>query len=187
MCSRARPHGFSLIELVFFIIVVGVAFAGTVLMYTQATRGSVDPVVRKQALAIAASLLEEIQLRGFTYCDADDANVYTATSASVGPGACAAIAETCCGPDAGETSRTTYDHVNDYHGFQMLSGIQDITGTLVPGLNAYSVTSVTVANAGATFSLPADEVLLIGVTVAAPAGIGVTLHGYRFRYAPNSP
>ena len=49
-------------------------------LYGQLTKASVDPLVRKQALAIAASLMEEIQLKGFTYCDPDDPNVYTATS-----------------------------------------------------------------------------------------------------------
>src|SRR5438445_4903742 len=117
MCTKVRSLGLSLIELVFLIVILGIGFGATFLLYTQATKGSVDPVVRKQVLAIATSLLEEIELRGFTYCDPDDANVYTATSATVGPGACASIAENAMGPDAGETARALFDNVNDYHGF----------------------------------------------------------------------
>ena len=188
MFSRARSRGLSLIELVVFIVVLSIGFAATLVLYNQAVTASVDPIVRKQVLAIATSLLEEIELRGFTYCDPDDANVYTATSATVGAGGCATIAEVLMAPDAGETTRALFDNVNDYHGFQMLSGIQDIQGNAVPGLGAYSVTNVTVATAGGTFGLAdVNDALLITVTVTGPTNVSVTLSGYRFRYAPNSP
>jgi len=72
MSSRRGSLGLSLIEVVVFIIVLGVGFSGILILYNQTTRASVDPVVRKQAVAIATSLMEEIQLRGFTYCDPDD-------------------------------------------------------------------------------------------------------------------
>jgi len=197
LCNRRRVLGLSLIEMVVFIIVLGVGFAGVTVLYNQATTSSVDPVVRKQVLAIATSVLEEIELRGFTFCDPDDANVYTATAATVGvgPANCATKAEAPpYGPDTtpvDETSRGQYDNVNDYHGFQMLSGITDVTGTTVPGLSGYQVSSVTVAtvtNAASTFSLSSDEdLLLISITVTGPTAVSVTLQGYRFRYAPNSP
>src|SRR5258708_11416226 len=119
MFNSARSAGLSLIELAVFIVVLAIGFAGTLMVYNQAVTGSVDPIVRKQVLAIASSLLEEIELRGFTYCDPDDANVYTATSATVGAGGCATIAESAMGPDAGETTRALFDNVNDYHGFKM--------------------------------------------------------------------
>jgi MSHA pilin protein MshD len=195
MCRKRFQSGLSLIEMVVFIIVLAIGFTGLVVLYNQMTTASVDPVVRKQVLAIATSLLEEIQLRGFTYCDPDDANVYTATSATVGVGAgqCATKAEAPpFGPDASpvnESGRSLYDNVNDYHGFQMLSGITDITGSTVPGLGAYQVTGVSVSSVGtsAPFSLADnDDALSISVTVTGPAGVSVTLEGYRLRYAPNS-
>src|SRR5690348_18467212 len=84
MSTRGRTRGLSLIEVIVFIVVLGVAFAGMLILYNQVTRSSVDPLVRKQALAIAEALLEEIELMPFTYCDPDDANVTSAGSASVG-------------------------------------------------------------------------------------------------------
>jgi MSHA pilin protein MshD len=185
MSSRRNELGLSLIEMVVFIIVLAIGFTGLVVLYNQTTKTSVDPVVRKQVLAIATSLLEEIELRGFTYCDPDDANVYSASSAA----GCASIAESpTLGPDAGETTRSKFDNVNDYHGFQMLSGITDITGATVPNLSGYQVTGVTVVPAGTSFSLADNQdALSIAVTVTGPAGVSVTLQGYRFRYAPNSP
>jgi MSHA pilin protein MshD len=184
MCPRRRSHGVSLIEVVILIVVVAIGFMALFVLQSNTVQSTVDPVVRKQALAIASSLMEEIQLRGFTFCDPDDANVYTATSATVGGSGCLATVE-AMGPEAGE-SRQKFDNVNDYNGLAM-TGIRDITGNTVSGLEQYSA-SVAVTDAAATFSLPeADAALLITVTVTGPANVAVTLHGYRLRYAPNSP
>jgi len=69
----SRQGGLSLIELVVFIVIVSVSIAGIFLVLNRATQTSADPVARKQALAIAESLLEEIELMPFTLCDPDDA------------------------------------------------------------------------------------------------------------------
>ncbi len=97
MSIRRRSTGFSLIEVVVFIVVLGIAFVGMLVLYNRVTSASVDPMVRKQALAIASSLLEEIELRAHTFCDPDDPNVYTATSTA----GCTIIE--AIGPEAGET------------------------------------------------------------------------------------
>ena len=187
MSGKSRSRGMSLIEVVVFIVVFGIGIAGVVTLYSQLTKASVDPVVRKQALAIAASLMEEIQLRGFTYCDPDDPNVYTAPSTPC------TTAE-AIGPEAGETRYAVprFDNVNDYHGFSMSgASIHDVTDTQIPGMNGYSV-SVSVAEASADFpaglnAVLANEALRITVSVTGPAGVSVSLQGYRLRYAPNSP
>ena len=192
MSDRRRVGGLSLIEVVVFIVVLGIGIAGIVALYNQVTRASVDPLVRKQTLALAASLLEEIELRGFTLCDPDDPNVMTGTTTG-----CTAGYSESIGPDtnpaplpvAAETRYASpfFDHVNDYHNFSMAgAGIRSADGTNVTGLADYSV-SVAVANAGGDFGLTADHVLLITVTATHTTGLTVSLQGYRFRYAPDSP
>jgi MSHA pilin protein MshD len=180
----------SLIEVAVFIVVLGIGIAGTVILYNQLTRASVDPMVRKQTLAIASSLLEEIEMRAFTHCDTDDANVFTA-----GAGGCTAGYAENFGPDtvpasAAETryADPRFDNVNDYDGFNMVgANIRGADGQFVPSLAGYRVT-VSVANAGASFGLAADAALLITVTASHDGtGTSVALQGYRFRYAPNSP
>ena len=82
---RHRPraeHGISLVELIVFIVIVGIAAAGVVGALNMATRASTDPMIQKQALAIAEALLEEVQLQPFTYCDPDDPNAASALSAA---------------------------------------------------------------------------------------------------------
>ncbi len=178
--SMTDARGLSLVELLVFIAVVGVAVTGVLAVYNQTTRSSADPVVRKQALAIAESLLEEVLAQPYTYCDPDDPAVETAT----GPGDCAT--PEASGPEAGEArgaALTPFDNVNDYAGL-VLAAITDVTGTAVPGLNGYAA-AVDVQAAGAFNGLPAGETLLVTVTVTAPGNQGVSLSGYRTRYAPN--
>ena len=189
MCTRRlRRRGFTLIELVVFITIVGIATGGVLLAYDHAVRGSADPIVRKQALAIAESLLEEIQQMPFTYCDPDDPAASQATSAAV-----CAIPETA-GPEAGETrysAATPFDNVNDYGGatsgapgFSM-APIRDLTDVAITGLGAYTA-SVTLTDVpgGTLPGVPAGEALLLTVTVTGPSNVSVTLDSYRTRYAP---
>ena len=97
--TRRRCAGISLIELVVFIVVVAIGIGGVVATYSQYTKSSVDPIVRKQALAVAESLLEEVALQPFTYCDPTDPAVYTATSATAAQ--CPILPE-ASGPEAGQ-------------------------------------------------------------------------------------
>lgn len=181
--------GLTLVELVIAIALIGIAVAAILLVINYTTRNSADPMVRKQALAIAESLLEEVELQSFTYCDPDDANVLTATGAFVGAGGCLATVE-ALGPEA-ETrysSAAPFDNVNDYHNFDTNtapSGIRDITGAQIGGsaLGSYRATvSVTQQALG---TIPAAESLRITVNVTGPGNTSITLDGYRTRYAPN--
>lgn len=171
-----------------FIVILSVALAGILGTFNLNAQHSADPMVQKQALAIAESLLEEIELMPFTYCDPDDANATTATDAA----GCATTAEGT-GAEADETrysAATPYDNVNDYDGFEMKAGnggILDITGAPVGGagtLDAYSV--VVAVTPTALGTVPASDSLLITVTVTGPGSTSVVLNGYRTRYAPNA-
>jgi len=181
--SSSRQRGLSLIEVVVFIVVLGIAIAGMAVLYNQVTLASVDPLVRKQAVAIANSLMEEVQLRPFTYCDPDDPLVFTAANAA----ACG-IPETIGAEGETRYADPRYDNVSDYNGFKMTSSIQDVSNVTINGLAGYSA-EVAVAAAGGSFpaAVPVDDALRITVTVTGPANVRVVLDGYRLRYAPNSP
>jgi MSHA pilin protein MshD len=201
MCTRPNQRGISLIELIMFIVIVSVALAGILLVMNVTARSSADPLIHKQALAIAESMLEEIELMPNTFCDPDDPTATTATSPAVVAGGCTVRVE-ALGPDAAfapyqtvaetRTSATTpYDNVNDYNTFSMAAGaLQDITGAAV-GPAGYAVTSVVVTNngmpaAGANPPIANTEALLIRVTVTGPDNLPVVLEGIRTRYAPRA-
>ena len=189
-----RTRGVTLVELIVFIVIVGVAMSALFAIFGTITKASADPQVRKQVLAIAESLMDEVALMPFTYCDPDDANAATALNAA----GCATTPE-AIGPEAlnvppggpAETrtgSVRPFDNVNDYHGFSMGPGIQDITNAPIAGLGAYSanITVTQTALASGVDLIPAADSLLISVTVTGPGGVSTTLEGYRTSYAPNT-
>jgi MSHA pilin protein MshD len=176
-------RGASLIEVIVFIVVVSVAAAAVLGALQWSTRASVDPMIRKQVLAIAESLLEEILLQPWTWCDPGDANVATASSAA----GCASLPESI-GPEAGESRYSTaspFDNVNDYHGFAM-TGIRNVLNDAVAGLESYSATvgvrEFTLADASGV----AAPALRVTVTVTGPANAQVVMEGFRTRHAPNA-
>jgi len=181
---RYSQRGLTLVELVMFIVIVSVALAGVLTVLNVTTKSSADPMIRKQMLAIAEALLEEVQVKAFTWCDLDDANASTTTSA----GGCATTAE-AMGPEAGETRSsptTPFDNVNDYDGSSLASPISDVTATSTAPAG-YSAT-IAVAN-DASFGvaagfLPSTEVLRITVTVSHGSDT-LVIEGYRTRYSPN--
>lgn len=87
MCmTRQRQRGFTLIELIIFIVVVAAGLAGILSVMDSVVKSSADPMVRKQAMAAAESILEEIMLKA--YLDPDGVT--------------------------GEATRQTTDDVDDY-------------------------------------------------------------------------
>ena len=195
MCiETVRCRGISLIEQIVFIIIISVGVVGLISTMSVSIRHSADPMIRKQALVIAESLLTEVLNQPFTWCDPDDANANTATSAA----GCALVANDQNKGGAALTSSTPagearnggvgsqFDNVADYGGYGQTNATDAAGNNL---MNGYA-TRVDVTRVGATFpragggTLPDDAVLRVDVTVTPPGGEVITLSGYRFRYAP---
>jgi MSHA pilin protein MshD len=184
---RSRQGGLTLVELIMFIVIVSVGIAGVLVAMNVTVQHSADPLITKQALAIAESLLEEIELQPYTICDPTDDNVTTATAANE----CASLAQGI-GPSPSNASRFTqlniprFNNVGDYAGYSM-NPVIDISGSPVAALSAYRA-DVSISNPAAAINgVPASEILKIDVRVRGPSNTDLTLTGYRFRYAPNSP
>ena len=185
--SVLLQRGISLVELIMFIVIISVALVGILQVMTLVTRHSADPLVHKQALAIAESLLEEVELKHFTYCDPDDPIAATATSST----ACATPekigAETISGVKetrGGAGFNGQFDNVSDYNDF-VAGPVTDINGVAAPAGYTAAIAVAETALAG----IPSTESLFITVTVDNPAcemHPCITLNGYRTRYAPRS-
>ncbi|MDP1734413.1 MAG: type II secretion system protein [Sulfuritalea sp.] len=180
MYARSRQHGVTLIELIVFIVIVGVALTGMLTVLNLTGRSGADPMIRKQMLAIAEGLMDEVAAQPFTWCDPNDPAAATAISAAV----CAT--PEVMGFEAGETrggAVTPFDNVNDYNG---LAGIStSITGTAMPAGYTAAITVAPSALGPAASLVPAAASLLITVTVSFNTE-NLTIEGYRTRYAPNS-
>lgn len=205
VCSRRHARGLTLIELIMFIVIVSVGVAGILGVMNLTNKSSADPVIHKQALAIAEAYLEEVLAMPFTYCDPDDANAATAEAAVLVPPPanptlrCATNIEVLGAENMGglETRGGTppFDNVNDYSALTTAApSTVDNPGTPIAGLDGYTVTVAIVTAAlgsggtvvAATDANGAPLSLRVTVTVTGPAGTTVRLDGYRTRYAPNA-
>lgn len=189
MCARPvsrRSAGVTLIELIVFIVVVSVGVVGVLSTMGPMVRDSANPMIRKQMVAVAESLMLEVLRQPFTYCDPDDVNVLSATSTAgcTGGGAGSqdkgGAALTSSTP-AGETRLGVpqFDNVADYGGYAQ-NPVTDINGA---NAMAGYASLVTVARAGATFGLAPQDALQVSVAVSFGTE-SFTLSAYRFRYAP---
>jgi MSHA pilin protein MshD len=148
----ARPRGFTLIELIIFIVVVAAGLAGILSVMNTVVKSSADPMIRKQTVAIAESLLEEILLKDYAKPTGS-----TATGFSSGG------------------ARSLYDCVDDYSGYNTTAGIVDATGATVSGLTGYNISpAVTVTST----TLNSVAVKVVVVSVTGPQG-AINLTGYR--------
>lgn len=194
-CKRAAARGFTIIELVVFIIIVSIAVIGLLSVFSVTTNRSADPQLRKQALVIAEGMLEEIMLARFTFCDPTDPNAETAASV-----AGCSVPERA-GQETGGVGRP-FDNVSDY--------VTQFATPAVPAATAYTTdaagnnfpagyaaqVSITpdagLGPAGLRIT-PADDFanmtvlrITVRVTYGANASQNVTLDGYRTRHAPNA-
>ncbi|MGA8863488.1 MAG: type II secretion system protein [Gallionella sp.] len=155
MCTRHRQLGISLVELIMFIVIVSVALVGILLVMDVTEKGSADPLVHKQALAAAQSLLEEIELQDFNPAGAHA--IVTLTNRA-----------------------TQYHIVSDYQGFNT-TGIYNVDGTgPIAGLANYNA-SVTETNT-ALNGIAAGNAVFITVTVTDLHGNPIQVSGYRTAY-----
>jgi len=151
----SRQSGASLIELIMFIMIISIALAGILLVMNLTTGHSADALVRKQAQAVAESLLEEIEMHPFSGIFAGP---YT------------------------QANRTSFDNVFNYNGFASGNFPADGALIVVPGLGNYNVVAAVTALPSAWGTIPAASAVQITVTVTDPAGQVTAATGYRTNY-----
>ena len=62
MFISRRSAGFTLVELILLMVVFSIGLAGILIVINTSVSRSADPVLRKQAMAVAESMMEEITL-----------------------------------------------------------------------------------------------------------------------------
>lgn len=134
-------HGFTLIELIVFIVIVSAGLAGILVVMNTVVKSSGEPMVQKQGVAIAESLLEEILLKSYS----NPVGGYSGTA------------------------RDQFDDVSDYANYGTSGGIVDASGVPIAGLESYNVQPpVTVVSSADLTGVAAFKVT---VSVTGPAGV----------------
>lgn len=170
-----RAGGFTLVELVIAIVVLGIGATAFLVRIVNVTAHSVDPMLQQQAHAVAQAYMEEVLAQPF--CDPDF---------SIDCRAACTSATACTTCNMAEGSRAAYDSVCDYNGLSDATGARDVSGALIGGLGAYNV-NVTVDDSGVTLSgLSSASGQLVEVTVTVThdtqAGINDVLRAYKINY-----
>jgi MSHA pilin protein MshD len=156
-CIDARPAlrrgagGFSLPELIIFIVIFTFALAGILLVINTTVAQSAEPMVRKQSMAVAESMMEEVLLMPFA------AGGWTG--------------------GATQGDRAHFDDVRDFNGYDSINAVyrvEDPAGTPTTGLNGFRV-RVDVA----VTTLSGAPALRVTVQVTDPRGINYALEGYK--------
>ena len=148
--SLARQAGVTLVELIVALTLATVVMGSIWSAWTLLSTRSADPLVARQQLAVAQSRLREIELQPL-------------------PGTAVAAAT---------PGRTGYASISDYDGLVM-SGISDIEGQVVPGLQSYGA-SISV-QPQAFNGIAASQGWWIQVSVTGPDGRALLLGGWRAR------
>ncbi|MBP1204428.1 MSHA pilin protein MshD [Duganella sp. 1411] len=207
--SIKRQRGLTIIELVMFMVIMGVAAAGIIGVLNLGTKSSADPLRRKQAMLIAEAYMEEVQLARFTFCvPGDDKELDAKKQSDCG-------AQVKVGPRAGSMTRpyaNVADYATDFDTAQptfAVNGVdRDVNGrALGQDRNLKTMgnqpldgitTTVALSLLGASNQLgPAalpiqssvNNLEALQITVITRYGNGandfIRLDGYRTRYAPN--
>lgn len=153
--------GFSLIELVITIVVIGIALSALSTSLFTAVGRSADPLWQSKATQLSQAYLDEILSMRYQ------------EDSPLGGG----IVGTCfeAGSEAGETSRSLFDDVDDYDGLVETASFLDITTN--SNYAGYTV-SITVTCVGPT-NVAVNDSKLIAVTITSPTNQSIVFSVFR--------
>lgn len=107
---KAQAAGFTLIEIIVTLVIVGIAATALMSVFANLVRSSADPAIQQQAISVAEAYIEEIASKA--YADPD-------------------------GIETGE-SRASFDDVDDYH--NLTGAPADQAGVAIAALAGFTVT-----------------------------------------------
>lgn len=102
--SSKRQNGFTLVELIVFIVLLGIVAGAFSLAFSQVSRDSIDPIEQHRALQCAKSKLESITLLRFS-STSPVGGLPACGSGQDGAQVCGAI-----------SASSVKDDIGDYHG-----------------------------------------------------------------------
>lgn len=187
--KRTQQNGFSLIELVIGIVVLGIGLTvinnALVPMYTR----SIDPWHQVRATELGQSLMNEILLLNFDENSGKIAGTNDRISGvdalrcdETETGAAACTTEANFGPDGSPIeTRSAFNDVDDYDGFNANANtvLNNILGTSIADNYRSYVVAVNVTYAGSDLGQNNQNFKRIDITVTTPTGTPIQFSSYR--------
>lgn len=130
MRNRTQHKGFTLIEMVIGIIVLAVAMLFFTSAYLPLASRSVDPLLEMKASELASALFSELRSKRFDeHSDPNGSLVRCGEQSTT-----CTLAGDFGVKDLGESGRTDFDDIDDYHGLKLTGDdISSITGVPLTG------------------------------------------------------
>ena len=172
--AQKMQGGFTLVETVIVIVLVGAMMAGMTSLFMNNVGNSYRPFLRQRALAVANAFMDEIQHKRWNEATPVGGGcVNSGASCATGPAAVA------IGTD-GET-RATYDDIDDYNGLNQ-NPPQNSAGVAMPGYSGFTVAVSVVQPAAAWNTIATADVRLITVSVTSPSNETIAISAYRVNF-----
>ncbi|NOH64587.1 type II secretion system protein [Vibrio sp. RE88] len=123
--QAAKHNGFSLLEMVIVIVLIGIAISGVSIALFPKGKQSAEQVSSVKAAELGRAVLDEVLGRNFDQNSGPNGGLPECVIvAAVGRDLCTDAAS--LGPDSGETSKTLYNDVDDFDGLN--GAVQDVLG-----------------------------------------------------------
>lgn len=176
MSRRHQQAGFTLVETIIVIVLVGAMMAGMTSLFMNNVGNSHRPFLRQRALAVANAFMDEIQHKRWNECTPIGGGAI-----DTGTGLCPdGTGIPAIGVD-GVENRSTFDDIDDYNGLSQ-SPPQNSAGVDMPGYDGFMVTVSVAQPAAAWNTIAAADVRLITVTVTSTSGEAIAVSAYRVNF-----
>ena len=173
--------GFTLIETIIGIVVLGISFAILTSLIHPLSQQSAEQLHQVKAAALANSVLNEIQNKAFDN-NSDMSGGIVRCGEATAP---ACTLSNALGPDDGETSRALFDDVDDYNGLDYGAGqIENSQGAVLSTYLGYqmSISVCNDANYDGSCSGDNSSAKLITVTITIPTNFPMNFSTYRTNF-----
>lgn len=174
-----RMRGFTLVESVIVIVVMGIAMLTITSFLVPQVSRSADPHYQTRTAALGQSVMTQILARKFDQNSGDQGGIPRCSSTDAGSTACTALGN--FGIDTGETDNNpdAYNDVDDFHGcWEPLAtnGCRDLN--LLVGGSSYLNFRVDI---DVTYAIT-NQLKRIRLTVSASDQTPIVLNAYRGNY-----
>ena len=174
-----KSLGFTLIEIIIGIVALGISLSIITTLIVPAEQQSADQIHQIKAAELGQSMLDEILGRAFDENSDHAGSVWRCdeTTPVVRP-SCSPVASFGV-HDAGESTRDTFDDVDDYDGFN--SKVNSTNQNLDDGYSSFTI-SVRVAYGGEALGLSHTLAKSVTVTITTPLGTAIEFTGYKSNF-----